>query len=171
MSRRDSAAMVPKTRLDLPEPDTPVKTLSCRLGMSRSTDCRLFSRAPRTLMCSLTGRRYPPPPTPSPGDRNRRCLHPGQESPIFRDPPSQCEAVGSLRSGADGTTVFPAIVREPWTHGTAPPARDDATHPEHCHARPSALSKLGVVLTQLISAPAPAATATAPTAAATATAG
>lgn len=48
ISRCDSAAMVPKTREDLPEPETPVKTVSRRLGMSSETSTRLFSRAPRT---------------------------------------------------------------------------------------------------------------------------
>lgn len=52
MSRWDSAAIVPKTREDLPDPDRPVKTLSRRLGMSTSTSARLFSRAPRTWMVS-----------------------------------------------------------------------------------------------------------------------
>ena len=36
ISRWDSAAMVPKTRDDLPEPETPVNTVSLRFGMSRS---------------------------------------------------------------------------------------------------------------------------------------
>ena len=44
--RCDSAAMVPKTRDDLPEPETPVNTVSRRLGMSTLTSFRLFSRAP-----------------------------------------------------------------------------------------------------------------------------
>src|SRR5919197_4256872 len=48
--RRDSAAIVSNTSELLPEPDTPVKTVSFRLGMSRSTSWRLFSRAPRILM-------------------------------------------------------------------------------------------------------------------------
>ena len=48
ISRCDSAAMVPKTSELLPEPDTPVNTVSRRLGMSTSTAWRLFSRAPRT---------------------------------------------------------------------------------------------------------------------------
>jgi hypothetical protein len=52
ISRRDSAAMVPKTSDDLPEPETPVKTVSRRLGMSTQTSARLFSRAPRTSMVS-----------------------------------------------------------------------------------------------------------------------
>ena len=50
ISRRDSAAMVSKTSDDLPEPDTPVTTVSLRLGMSTDTSRRLFSRAPRTSM-------------------------------------------------------------------------------------------------------------------------
>ena len=45
-----SAAIVSCTSEDLPEPDTPVKTVSPCLGMSRSTLLRLFSRAPRTRM-------------------------------------------------------------------------------------------------------------------------
>jgi hypothetical protein len=44
--------MVSKTRDDLPEPETPVKTVNRRFGMSRETPLRLFSRAPRTWMTS-----------------------------------------------------------------------------------------------------------------------
>ena len=49
-SRCDSAAMVPKTSEDLPDPETPVKTVICFFGMSTETSRRLFSRAPRTSM-------------------------------------------------------------------------------------------------------------------------
>ena len=52
ISRWDSAAMVSKTKEDLPEPDTPVKTVSWRLGIDREISRRLFSRAPVTLMNS-----------------------------------------------------------------------------------------------------------------------
>src|SRR5690606_4477252 len=52
MSRCDSAAIVPKTRLDFPEPETPVKTVRRRFGISMSMFLRLFSRAPRTRMTS-----------------------------------------------------------------------------------------------------------------------
>ena len=45
-----SAAIVPKTSDDLPEPDTPVKTVIRRLGMSSETSLRLFSRAPRMMI-------------------------------------------------------------------------------------------------------------------------
>src|SRR5918992_4936450 len=48
MSRRDSAAMVSNTSELFPEPDTPVKTVSRRFGMSMLMSRRLFSRAPRT---------------------------------------------------------------------------------------------------------------------------
>ena len=48
ISRCDSAAIVPKTSELLPEPETPVNTVSRRFGMSRLTSRRLFSRAPRT---------------------------------------------------------------------------------------------------------------------------
>src|SRR5918999_1697363 len=52
MSRCDSAAIVPNTSELLPEPDTPVKTVSRRFGISTVTSLRLFTRAPRTRMRS-----------------------------------------------------------------------------------------------------------------------
>src|SRR5262245_4834852 len=42
--------MVWKARLDLPEPDGPVRTTSLPRGRSRSTPWRLWVRAPRRLM-------------------------------------------------------------------------------------------------------------------------
>jgi hypothetical protein len=50
ISRWLSAAMVPKTSDDLPEPETPVKTVILRFGISSETFLRLFSRAPRILI-------------------------------------------------------------------------------------------------------------------------
>src|SRR5699024_5753137 len=47
-----SAAMVWNTKELLPEPETPVKTLRRRLGISTSMPRRLFSRAPWTWMTS-----------------------------------------------------------------------------------------------------------------------
>ena len=55
ISRCDSAAIVPNTSDDLPEPDTPVNTVIVRFGMSSETSRRLFSRAPRTSMWSRSG--------------------------------------------------------------------------------------------------------------------
>jgi hypothetical protein len=52
INRWDSAAMVPNTSDDLPDPETPVKTVRRRFGMSTETSFRLFSRAPRTSMTS-----------------------------------------------------------------------------------------------------------------------
>src|SRR6476661_3803958 len=52
MSRCDSAAMVPKTSDDLPDPETPVNTVTRRLGISTLTSLRLFCRAPWTRMRS-----------------------------------------------------------------------------------------------------------------------
>ena len=45
-SRRDFAAMVSKTNDDFQEPETPVTTVICRLGMLRLKFLRLFSVAP-----------------------------------------------------------------------------------------------------------------------------
>src|SRR5262245_31301918 len=58
MRRCDSAAIVPNTSDDLPEPETPVNTVSRGLGMSTLTSFRLFSRAPRTQMRSWLSAEY-----------------------------------------------------------------------------------------------------------------
>src|SRR4051812_47398444 len=52
MSRCDSAAIVPNTSELLPEPETPVNTVSRRLGISTLTSLRLFTRAPWTRIRS-----------------------------------------------------------------------------------------------------------------------
>src|SRR3954470_6764722 len=52
MSRWDSAAIVPNTSELLPEPETPVNTVSRRLGSSTLTSLRLFTRAPWTRIRS-----------------------------------------------------------------------------------------------------------------------
>jgi hypothetical protein len=46
--RCDSAAIVPNIRELLPEPETPVNTVSRRFGISTLTSLRLFTRAPCT---------------------------------------------------------------------------------------------------------------------------
>ncbi len=50
--RCDSAAIVPNTSELLPDPDTPVNTVSRRFGISRLMSLRLFSRAPCTRISS-----------------------------------------------------------------------------------------------------------------------
>src|SRR5664279_192092 len=52
MRRCDSAAIVPNTRELLPEPETPVNTVSRRLGSSTLTSLRLLTRAPCTRVRS-----------------------------------------------------------------------------------------------------------------------
>src|ERR687894_684461 len=52
LSRCDSAAIVPNTSELLPEPETPVNTVSRRFGSSTLTSLRLFTRAPCTRMWS-----------------------------------------------------------------------------------------------------------------------
>src|SRR5882757_298125 len=46
--------MVSKARLDLPDPDSPVKTIMASRGRSSETSFRLCSRAPRTIRRSDT---------------------------------------------------------------------------------------------------------------------
>lgn len=53
-SLRDLAAMVSSTSEDLPEPDTPVKTVILYFGIRSETCCRLFSYASLIVMCSLS---------------------------------------------------------------------------------------------------------------------
>ena len=52
ISRCDSAAIVSNTSELLPEPETPVNTVSRRFGSSMLTSLRLFSRAPCTRIRS-----------------------------------------------------------------------------------------------------------------------
>src|ERR1700741_4851979 len=52
ISRCDSAAMVPNTSELLPEPETPVNTVSRRFGSSTLMSLRLFTRAPCTRIRS-----------------------------------------------------------------------------------------------------------------------
>ena len=52
IKRCDSAAIVLNTSELFPDPDTPVNTVSRRLGNSRSMSLRLFSRAPVTRIRS-----------------------------------------------------------------------------------------------------------------------
>ena len=52
MSRCDSAAIVPNTSELLPDPDTPVNTVSRRFGSSTLTSLRLLTRAPWTRIVS-----------------------------------------------------------------------------------------------------------------------
>src|SRR5580700_3795008 len=52
ISRCDSAAIVPNTSELLPEPETPVNTVSRRFGISTLTSLRLFTRAPCTPITS-----------------------------------------------------------------------------------------------------------------------
>ena len=53
--RWPSAKIVSKARLDLPDPDSPVKTISASRGRSSETSLRLCSRAPRMIRRSATG--------------------------------------------------------------------------------------------------------------------
>src|SRR5215510_8864389 len=52
ISRCDSAAIVPNTSELLPEPETPVNTVSRRFGISTRRSLRLFTRAPCTRIKS-----------------------------------------------------------------------------------------------------------------------
>src|SRR3954467_14829344 len=53
--RWPSAKIVSNARLDLPDPDRPVNTISESRGRSSETSLRLCSRAPRMISWSATG--------------------------------------------------------------------------------------------------------------------
>src|SRR5919199_3410536 len=53
--RWPSAKIVSNARLDFPDPDSPVKTMSESRGNSSETSLRLCSRAPRTSRVSAIG--------------------------------------------------------------------------------------------------------------------
>src|SRR5438270_13712826 len=55
--------MVSKASEDLPEPDTPVTTVSLSTGMEKETFFRLLTRAPRTMIASwlMSGKHTPRP--------------------------------------------------------------------------------------------------------------
>src|SRR5450759_3531472 len=57
--------MVSKASDDLPDPDTPVTTVSRLCGISKSIFLRLCTRAPRTTMLSLDIRKTGAPPLES----------------------------------------------------------------------------------------------------------
>src|SRR5581483_274214 len=59
--------MVSKARLDLPDPETPVTTVSRLCGISKSMFLRLWTRAPRTTMDSVDIWKRVPQPVCSPG--------------------------------------------------------------------------------------------------------
>src|SRR3954468_18018566 len=58
MSRWDSAAIVPNTSELLPDPETPVNTVSRRFGSSTLTSLRLLTRAPVTRIRSWLSAAY-----------------------------------------------------------------------------------------------------------------
>src|SRR5918992_2164081 len=107
--RCPSAKIVSKARLDLPEPDRPVKTTRLSRGRSRSTPRRVWSRAPRTtrrsatvgslLRCEVEGR-WRPSIHARRGHRQNRRGSPASGSP--GEPDSRDDDRTHVRSGARG---------------------------------------------------------------------
>src|ERR1700677_4562268 len=52
--RRPSAEREAKARVDLPEPETPLSTVMALCGMTKSMFLRLWTRAPRTRISSMS---------------------------------------------------------------------------------------------------------------------
>jgi hypothetical protein len=104
ISRWDSAAIVPNTSELLPEPETPVNTVSRRLGSSTLTSLRLFTRAPCTRIKSWLSAAC---------DRSRgvtgRRVTPGFRVP--RNPGDGCYAVAVSRSAVARTPARFLCVR------------------------------------------------------------
>jgi AcrR family transcriptional regulator len=118
--RCDSAATVPKTSDDLPDPETPVKTVSRRLGMSSETSRRLFSRAPRTSMTSWLSAVGSGDPTDQPDPRGPDADRAG--GPERRDadphPPAQPGPRGpGRRPGLSVDLIVDAAIAVADAHG------------------------------------------------------
>src|SRR6266851_3346330 len=100
ISRCDSAAMVPNTSELLPEPETPVNTVSRRFGISTLMSLRLFTRAPWTRirswgseLTSLEAARG----LCRPGWSGRRLTG---DLPLLEDPDRVAEGVADAQVGA-----------------------------------------------------------------------
>ena len=105
ISRCDSAAMVPNTSDDLPDPETPVNTVSRRLGISTLTSFRLFSRAPWTRIRSWLS--LPDARSAALGlRRDEACGVPAL-------PGDGVHGITSFRILASRSTSFPPIIFQP----------------------------------------------------------
>src|SRR4051794_37720121 len=96
ISRWDSAAIVSNTSELLPEPETPVNTVSRRFGISTLTSLRLFTRAPSTRIRSWlsaargAGAMLRPAASARHRQRHARGL-------VLRDRQRRCRGLGSRR--------------------------------------------------------------------------
>src|SRR5699024_7554999 len=111
ISRCDSAAIVSKTSEVLPEPETPVKTVSLRLGISMLTFFRLLSRAPTTRIysCSFTrpSLHFQPRCAGEENlDRFRNCIQSQRRSGVLG-----CENIRWLFSGGDDDRQEPELLQ------------------------------------------------------------
>ncbi len=103
MSRCDSAATVPSTSELLPEPDTPVKTVSRRLGRSTLTSRRLLTRAPWTRIRSCRSA------AGSPGWSVSRGRHAGQGKAHEHQHPRDLRSSRRRVEGAGRRLALPAV--------------------------------------------------------------
>src|SRR6266496_1977128 len=112
--------MVSKARLDLPDPDSPVNTISESLGRSSDTSLRLCSRAPRTTRRSATAVRFPGHEVLTPtGDTSS---YPG---PLTKHPARGAHADGPSGRSPGAIPALPATIERPprFPESTGPPHR------------------------------------------------
>src|SRR5436190_13284236 len=111
--------MVSKARLDLPDPDSPVNTISESLGKSSDTSLRLCSRAPRTTRRSATAVCFPGHEVlPRTGDTSS---YPGA---LTEHPARRAHADGPSGAGSPGAIpALPATIERPprFPETTGPP--------------------------------------------------
>src|SRR5688500_5524863 len=116
--RCPSAKIVSNARLDLPEPDRPVKTMRASRGRSRETSRRLCSRAPRMISRSATASPLRNYVCASRVGHHRRTPVPGLKDHKTAGETARTEAAATLAVrydkfasplGADAGTAPPAV--------------------------------------------------------------
>src|SRR6476619_7399216 len=117
--RCDSAAMVAKTSELLPDPETPVKTVSRRFGSSTLMSWRLFSRAPCTRIRSWMSA------TCTPGDGVSVLVVSLIMSPSAVEPPVHLVCRHARRCPASGASRFLICLRSADRLGRRPPLSPD----------------------------------------------
>src|SRR5215469_1710991 len=100
--RWPSAKIVSKARLDLPDPDRPVKTIMESRGRSSETSLRLCSRAPRTTSRSATALSALPADVGQSGTRDAKPCYPGGQTISGRP---GCPGCGSRAARPVGATT------------------------------------------------------------------
>src|SRR6266700_7958719 len=131
ISRCDSAAIVPNTKELLPEPETPVNTVSRRFGISMLMSLRLFTRAPCTRIRSWLSASC----SAGAGVSVLVAMH----SPVLKQPEDVAVGVGDGGHQATATDVAHGLLHGGTGSGHLGQLRLDVRHVPVGHRRGHAL--------------------------------